>query len=188
MEVSRIRALRGPNLWTRHTAIEAMVRCAPGLESDLSADQHAFEKRLRHLFPGLGRLQPGERDAHLSMELQDGGRVALSFRNLPAGVDPGIRAARGVDHDPQARDLPQGGFQHALHGALAGLELPAEKFRALVGQGEHDPHPARGRAVAGGDVLGLGSRLVRAFTKLVRGGAGLGHGLAGVLTWRSAMA
>ena len=67
MEVTRIRALRGPNLWTRHTAIEAMVRCAPGLESDLSADQQAFEKRLRHLFPGLGRLQPGERDAHLSM-------------------------------------------------------------------------------------------------------------------------
>jgi len=67
MEVTRIRALRGPNLWTRHTAIEAMVRCAPGLESDLSADHQAFEKRLRHLFPGLGRLQPGERDAHLSM-------------------------------------------------------------------------------------------------------------------------
>jgi cyanophycin synthetase len=26
MEVSRIRALRGPNLWTRHTAVEALVR------------------------------------------------------------------------------------------------------------------------------------------------------------------
>jgi cyanophycin synthetase len=67
MEVTRIRALRGPNLWTRHTAIEAMVRCLPGLESDLSADQQAFEKRIRHMFPGLGRLQPGERDAQLSM-------------------------------------------------------------------------------------------------------------------------
>ena len=67
MEVTRTRALRGPNLWTRHTAVEAMVRCAPGLESDLSAEQQAFEKRLRHLFPGLGRLQPGEASAHLSM-------------------------------------------------------------------------------------------------------------------------
>ncbi len=28
IEVSRIRALRGPNLWTRHTAVEAMVRCS----------------------------------------------------------------------------------------------------------------------------------------------------------------
>jgi cyanophycin synthetase len=35
MEVSRIRALRGPNLWTRHTAVEAMVTCEAG-EVDLS--------------------------------------------------------------------------------------------------------------------------------------------------------
>jgi cyanophycin synthetase len=27
MDVSRIRALRGPNLWSRHTAIQAIVTC-----------------------------------------------------------------------------------------------------------------------------------------------------------------
>ncbi|MEY4909186.1 MAG: cyanophycin synthetase protein, partial [Pseudomonadota bacterium] len=27
MDVSRIRALRGPNLWSRHTAVEAIVSC-----------------------------------------------------------------------------------------------------------------------------------------------------------------
>ena len=27
MEVSRIRALRGPNLWSRRTAVEAIVAC-----------------------------------------------------------------------------------------------------------------------------------------------------------------
>ncbi len=27
MEITRIRALRGPNLWSRHTAIEAIVTC-----------------------------------------------------------------------------------------------------------------------------------------------------------------
>jgi cyanophycin synthetase len=27
MDISRIRALRGPNLWSRHTAIEAIVTC-----------------------------------------------------------------------------------------------------------------------------------------------------------------
>ena len=47
MDVSRIRALRGPNLWTRHTAIEALVRCQP--EDQLSAHP-GFESRLRHLF------------------------------------------------------------------------------------------------------------------------------------------
>jgi hypothetical protein len=34
MEVSRIRALRGPNLWTRLTAIEAVVTCTDH-EADL---------------------------------------------------------------------------------------------------------------------------------------------------------
>jgi cyanophycin synthetase len=65
MEVSRIRALRGPNLWTRHTAIEALVRCEAH-ELDLSA--HAsFESHLRHLFPGLGQLSPTDRKTTLSM-------------------------------------------------------------------------------------------------------------------------
>ena len=65
MEVSRIRALRGPNLWTRHTALEALVRCE-GDELDLSS-RPKFETHLRHLFPGLGQLSPTDRKAPLSM-------------------------------------------------------------------------------------------------------------------------
>jgi cyanophycin synthetase len=65
MEVSRIRALRGPNLWTRHTAVEALVRCE-GDELDLSS-RPKFETHLRHLFPGLGQLSPTDRKAPLSM-------------------------------------------------------------------------------------------------------------------------
>ena len=65
MEVSRIRALRGPNLWSRHTSIEAMVRCSPD-QVDLS--QHPeFETQLRHLFPGVGSLRSTDRKAKLSM-------------------------------------------------------------------------------------------------------------------------
>ena len=65
MEVSRIRALRGPNLWTRHTAVEAMVRCDDD-QTDLS--QHPdFENQLRHLFPGVGSLRPTDRKVKLSM-------------------------------------------------------------------------------------------------------------------------
>ena len=45
MEVSRIRALRGPNLWSRHTAIEAIVACSES-ECDTSGIA-GFEKRLR---------------------------------------------------------------------------------------------------------------------------------------------
>lgn len=65
MELSRIRALRGPNLWTRHTAIEALVRCFDD-ELDLSK-QTDFETNLRHLFPGLGQLIPIDRKVTLTM-------------------------------------------------------------------------------------------------------------------------
>ena len=55
MEISRIRALRGPNLWTRNTAVEALVRCEAETEFDLSLEPEV-EARLRHLFPGVGAL------------------------------------------------------------------------------------------------------------------------------------
>ena len=51
MDVSRIRALRGPNLWSRHTAIQAIVRC-DGAETAI-ADLPGFEARLRERFPKL---------------------------------------------------------------------------------------------------------------------------------------
>ena len=99
MEVTRLRALRGPNLWTRHTAVEAMVRCAPGLENNLSDNQQAFENRLRHLFPGLGRLQPNEALAPLSMahaleatalHLQIQAGCLVTFSRTTATPDTGL--------------------------------------------------------------------------------------------------
>ena len=56
MEASRIRALRGPNLWSRHTAIEAIVTCND-IERDISAIP-GFEARLRERFPEIAFLQP----------------------------------------------------------------------------------------------------------------------------------
>jgi cyanophycin synthetase len=55
MEVSRIRALRGPNLWSRHTAIEAVVSCTD--EECCIANISGFESRLRARFPEIGLLQ-----------------------------------------------------------------------------------------------------------------------------------
>jgi cyanophycin synthetase len=55
MEVSRIRALRGPNLWSHHTAVEAIVKCTP---NELSiANFGEFETRLRARFPEIGPFQ-----------------------------------------------------------------------------------------------------------------------------------
>ncbi|HRO53406.1 MAG TPA: cyanophycin synthetase [Alicycliphilus sp.] len=56
MQITRIRALRGPNLWTRSTAIEAIVQCAPE-EHDIS-QLPGLEDRLRARFPQIGALQP----------------------------------------------------------------------------------------------------------------------------------
>ena len=65
MEVSRIRALRGPNLWSRHTAIEAIVTCAEN-ERDINL-LPGFETRLRERFPEIDLLQPAMSAAVVSL-------------------------------------------------------------------------------------------------------------------------
>jgi cyanophycin synthetase len=55
MDISRVRALRGPNMWSRHTAIEAIVACT---DDECSIDRlPGFEARLRALLPDLGPLR-----------------------------------------------------------------------------------------------------------------------------------
>lgn len=65
MEVSRIRALRGPNLWSRHTAIEAIVSCSE--EESSIGEITDFETRLRSRFPEIGFLQPAGHQEGISM-------------------------------------------------------------------------------------------------------------------------
>ncbi|MCA3177544.1 MAG: cyanophycin synthetase [Burkholderiaceae bacterium] len=55
MDISRVRALRGPNVWSRHTAIEAVVRFD---ETERSIDRlDGFEARLRAALPALAPLR-----------------------------------------------------------------------------------------------------------------------------------
>ncbi|RFB72827.1 MULTISPECIES: cyanophycin synthetase [unclassified Herbaspirillum] len=65
MDVSRIRVLRGPNLWSRHTAIEAIVSC-PEVERAIEG-MPGFEVRLRARFPHIGFLQPAGEIKAVSM-------------------------------------------------------------------------------------------------------------------------
>ncbi|WP_317205280.1 cyanophycin synthetase [Janthinobacterium sp.] len=65
MEVSRIRALRGPNLWSHHTSVEAIVAC--GAEELCVGAMAGFESRLRALFPAMGPLQPTGHDDAIPM-------------------------------------------------------------------------------------------------------------------------
>ena len=97
MEVSRIRALRGPNLWTRHTAIEAIVSCA---ENERSIDgMPGFEDRLRSRFPELGPLravgQEGPLPAARALEaaalhLQTQAGCPVAFSRTAATLETGV--------------------------------------------------------------------------------------------------
>ena len=65
MEVTRIRALRGPNLWSHHTAIQSIVSCSV---AESSVNQLAgFETRLRARFPEIRPLQPTGHDDSIPM-------------------------------------------------------------------------------------------------------------------------
>jgi cyanophycin synthetase len=97
MDVSRIRTLRGPNLWSRHTCIEAIVACEPQ-EMDLQALPD-FERRLRELFPAVGPLQPSNPQEHLSLAhvleatvlaLQAQAGCPVTFSRTAATLEPGV--------------------------------------------------------------------------------------------------
>jgi len=75
MEISRIRALRGPNLWTRQTAIEAIVHCTPDERS--LAGMPAFEPALRAQFPQLGLWRHDRQEMSLAHVLK---LVALALQ------------------------------------------------------------------------------------------------------------
>lgn len=96
MEVSRIRALRGPNLWCRHTAIEAIVACST--EAHSSVDLPGFEERLRARFPDIGPLNPDDGDSVFSMahalecaalRLQAAAGCPVTFSRTAPTVEPG---------------------------------------------------------------------------------------------------
>ena len=97
MDVSRIRALRGPNLWSRHMAIEAVVACDESERAISRID--GFEARLRALFPAVGVLQPvgGETDLSLAhvlqtaaLALQAQAGCPVTFARTTATIDPGV--------------------------------------------------------------------------------------------------
>ncbi|MCC2962518.1 cyanophycin synthetase [Massilia sp. IC2-278] len=97
MEVSRVRALRGPNLWSHHTSVEAIVACTP--EEESIGTLPGFETRLRSLFPQLGQLQPLGHDdtiplAHVlevvTLDLQAQAGCPVTFSRTTATLESGI--------------------------------------------------------------------------------------------------
>ncbi len=97
MEVTRIRALRGPNLWCRCTAIEAVVQCS---DRERAIERMpGFEPRLRALFPTIGELHPTVRGRPLSLAhvlenatlaLQAQAGCPVMFGHTAATPEPGV--------------------------------------------------------------------------------------------------
>lgn len=97
MEVSRVRALRGPNLWSRHTSIEAIVTCID--DENCIANIDGFESRLRALFPAIGALQLTGHSEAVSMAhvlevaalaLQSQSGCQVTFSRTSATLESGV--------------------------------------------------------------------------------------------------
>jgi cyanophycin synthetase len=142
MEVTRIRALRGPNLWSHHTAIQAVVICTP--KEWAIADLHGFETRLRARFPEISSFQPtGHEDtvplarvlelATLGLQAQAGCPVTFSCTKptLEAGVFQVVVEYSEEAVGRLALELAQSLCQSALDDTLFDLASVLHQLREL---------------------------------------------------------
>ncbi len=97
MDVTRTRALRGPNLWSRNTAIVAVVTCAENERA--MAQITGFEARLRALFPAIGALLPQGSESDISLAhvlqsaalaLQAQAGCPVTFSRTATTPEPGV--------------------------------------------------------------------------------------------------
>ncbi len=127
MEVSRIRALRGPNLWSRHTAIQAIVECS---EAERSLDAlPGFEARLRERFPEIDFLTATAHDETVSLA------HALEFAAL------GLQAQAGcpVTFSRTAETVDKGTYQVVVEYSEEDVgRLALELAEQLVNAALHD--------------------------------------------------
>ncbi|WP_294635839.1 cyanophycin synthetase [uncultured Aquabacterium sp.] len=164
MDVSRIRALRGPNLWSRHTAIEAVVACEPA-ECNIEA-LSGFEARLRELFPAMGPLRPDGRPGHISLAhvletvalaLQAQAGCPVTFSRTSATVESGVfQVVVEYSEEPVGRKA----FDHALklvEAALGGQPFDVDAALAELRELDEDVRlgPSTGSIVDAAVVRGI---------------------------------
>ena len=142
MEVTRIRALRGPNLWSHHTAIQAVVTCTT-VEWAI-ADLAGFETRLRARFPEISPFQPIGTDdtvplarvlelATLGLQAQAGCPVTFSCTKptTEAGVFQVVVEYSEEAVGRLALELAQGLCQSALNDTPFDLAAVLHQLREL---------------------------------------------------------
>lgn len=142
MEVTRIRALRGPNLWSHHTAIQSVVACSP-VEASI-ANIAGFEGRLRERFPEISLFQPTGHDdsipmAHVleiaALELQAQAGCPVTFSRTTATVDAHVyQVVVEYSEEPVGRlalDLAQALCQSAVDNTAFDLAGALKQLRDL---------------------------------------------------------
>ena len=134
MQVTRLRALRGPNLWSRHTALEAIVVCLP--ESCCLSRRPGFEARVRALCPSMGPLRPAA---------QNGQPVTISLAHVLECATLQLQAAAGcpvtfshtaVTLEPRTYQVIVEYTEEAV-GRLA-MTLAQQLIHAALGEGDFD--------------------------------------------------
>ncbi|KQO16249.1 cyanophycin synthetase [Acidovorax sp. Leaf76] len=157
MDVSRTRALRGPNLWSRHMAIEAIVTCP---EAERAVSQMAgFEARLRALFPGIGALHPesGGPDISLAhvlqtaaLALQAQAGCPVTFARTTATTDAGVYQVV-VEYSEEAVGRKAFEYaEHLIHAAQGTGSFDADAVIAELRELDEDERlgPSTGSIVA----------------------------------------
>jgi cyanophycin synthetase len=142
MELSRIRALRGPNLWGRHTAIESIVTCS---ESERSiAARAGFEAAVRALFPAVGALRASGANnpvsfAHVlesaALALQAQAGCPVTFSRTSATSEPGVYQVV-VEYSEEAVgrlavDMAQNLIEAAAQGHAFDVDAAVARLREL---------------------------------------------------------
>ena len=131
MELTRIRALRGPNLWGRHTALEALVKCEEN--EKIITNISGFETRLRARFPKLGPLRPYGQNETVSLAHA----LEVCSRDLHAQAGCPITFSRTIPTPDDGVYIVVVEYTEEKVGRLA-LELAMKLCRsALIDNGSH---------------------------------------------------
>ncbi|HEX4855235.1 MAG TPA: cyanophycin synthetase [Limnobacter sp.] len=133
MKIERIRALRGPNLWSKNTSLEALVFCE---ENERIYDRFAsVELRVRSALPGLGSLRATGLEQNNITLAHILGRAALRFQVEAGSQVTFSHVADNINSgyfrvvvQYEEEDLATAAFEEArqlVFAALAGEEFDA---------------------------------------------------------------
>ncbi len=148
MEVSRIRALRGPNLWSRHTALEAIVACTH--DGCCLSRLPGFEARVRALCPWMGPLRASAHTgqnvtislAHVlesaALQLQAAAGCPVTFSHTAVTLEPGTYQVVVEYSEEAVGRLAMTLAQSLIHAALNNGTFDADEAVAQLRELDED--------------------------------------------------